>query len=110
MYAVILIGAGTVLTDAWNGAPALYLGATTRREKASRVLQAVSRRAFRGLPLMVNGETEATKTLHRATPFSLTGTVTAVRIMWELSLERTEAVFIPLKEIQAMPARLKAMT
>ena len=62
MWAAIHTGAGTALTAAWNGAPALYLGATTRREKANRVLQAVSRRESLGLPLMVNGETEAIKT------------------------------------------------
>ena len=27
MWAAIHTGAGTALTDAWNGAPALYLGA-----------------------------------------------------------------------------------
>lgn len=105
MWAAILTGAGTALTDACNGAPALYLGATTRREKMSRALQAVSRRAFLGLPHADNGEQEAIKILHRAMPFSLTGTVTAEPIMWESLSERMEAVFIPLKEIQAMPAR-----
>ena len=69
------------------------------------------RKVFRGFPLTDNGETEATKTLHRVTPFSLTGTVMAVRIMWESLSERTEAASTPLKESQAMPAaRLKAMT
>ena len=63
MWAVIHTGAGTALTDAWNGAPALYLGATTRQEKANRVLQAVSRRVFRGLPLMVNGENRGYKNI-----------------------------------------------
>ena len=62
MWAAIHTGAGTALTDAWNGAPALYLGAITRLEKASHVLQAVSRRAFLGLPHAVNGEQEVIKT------------------------------------------------
>ena len=61
-----------------------YRGATTRLEKASRALQAVSRRAFLGLPHADNGEQEATKILHRAMPSSLTGTVTAEPITWEL--------------------------
>ena len=84
MWAAIHTGAGTALTDAWNGAPALYLGAITRLEKASHVLQAVSRRAFLGLPHADNGEQEATKTLHRAMQSSLTGTATAEPITWEL--------------------------
>ena len=47
MWAVIPTGAGMALTAAWNGAPASYPGATTRLEKANRVLQAVS---GRGVP------------------------------------------------------------
>lgn len=105
MWEAILTGAGTALTDAWNGAPALYRGAITRREKASRVLQAVSRRAFLDLPHADNGDQEATKTLHRAMLFSLTGTATAEPITWESLSERTEAASIPLREIQEMPAR-----
>ena len=42
MWAVILTGAGMVLTAVWNGVPASYPGATIRPEKVSRVLQAVS--------------------------------------------------------------------
>ena len=64
MWAAIHTGADTTLTDAWNGAPALYLGAIPRLEKASHVLQAVSRRAFLGLPHAVNGEQEAIKISH----------------------------------------------
>ena len=105
MWAAIHTGAGTALTDAWNGAPALYRGAITRLEKASRVLQVVSRRAFLGLPHADNGEQEAIKISHRAMPSSLTGTATVARIMWELLSERTEAVFIPLREIRVMPAK-----
>ena len=77
MWEATLIGAGTALMDVWNGAPALYRGDTTRQEKASRALQAVSRREYHGLPLAGNGEQEATKILHREMPSSLTGTETA---------------------------------
>ena len=50
--------------------PALYLGAITRQEKVSHVLQAVSGRAFRGSSLMDNGVHGGMRILLPAMPFS----------------------------------------
>jgi len=47
-WAATPIGVGTVLTAGWNGAPALYHGATIKPEKANPALQAANGRAFLG--------------------------------------------------------------
>ena len=62
-----LIGAGTALTAAWNGAPALCRGATIKPEKANRVLRAANGRAYPGSSPAGNGAQEVMKTLPPAT-------------------------------------------
>ena len=110
MWAVIPTGAGMALTAAWNGVPALYPGAITRQVKVSRALQAVSGRVFRGSSLMDNGAQEDMKTSLPAMPFSSIGIWTVLLTMWESSSAPMAAVFIPWREIPAMPARSKVMT
>ncbi len=110
MWAVIPTGAGMALTAAWNGAPASYPGAITRQEKVSRALQAVSGRAFRGSSLMDSGAHGGMRILLPAMPFSSIGTWTAAPTMWESLSALMAAVFIPWREIPAMPARSRVMT
>ncbi len=76
----------------------------------NRALQAVSPRAFRGSSLMDSGAHEAMTTWLPAMPFSLTGIWMGPQTMWVSSSAQTAAVFIPWREIPAMPARSKVMT
>ena len=98
------------LTAAWNVAHDLYPGAITRQEKVNRALQAVSGRVFRGSSLMDSGAQEDMKTSLPAMPFSSIGIWTVPQTMWELLSAPMAAVFIPWREIPAMPARSKVMT
>jgi len=105
-----LIGAGTALTPVWNGVPALYHGAMVNPVERNHALLVVSLRVFRGSSLMDSGAHEDMKTSPPVMPFSSIGIWMVPQTMWELLSAPMAAVFIPWREIPAMPARLKVMT
>ena len=110
MWAVIPIGAGTALTPVWNGVPALYHGAMVNPVERNHALLVVSLRVFRGSSLMDSGAHEDMKTSPPVMPFSSIGIWMVPQTMWELLSAPMAAVFIPWREIPAMPARSKVMT
>jgi len=105
-----LIGAGTALTPVWNGVPALYHGAMVNPVERNHALLVVSLRVFRGSSLMDSGAHEDMKTSPPVMPFSSIGIWMVPQTMWELLSAPMAAVFIPWREIPAMPARSKVMT
>ena len=70
----------------------------------------VSLRVFRGSSLMDSGAHEDMKTSPPVMPFSSIGIWMVPQTMWELLSAPMAAVFIPWREIPAMPARSKVMT
>lgn len=103
-------GAGTALTPVWNGVPALYHGAMVNPVERNHALLVVSLRVFRGSSLMDSGAHEDMKTSPPVMPFSSIGIWMVPQTMWELLSAPMAAVFIPWREIPAMPARSKVMT
>ena len=79
-------------------------------KNVSRALQAVSGRVFRGSSLMGSGAQGVMRTSPPVMPFSSIGIWMVPQTMWELLSAPMAAVFIPWREIPAMPARSKVMT
>ena len=109
MWAVSPTGAGTALTVAWSGAPALSPGATARWGCPSRALPPASPRASRGSSLTDNGAGVITPISPPATPSSLTGTWMAAPTMWALWSAQTAAGSTPWRAILATPARSRVI-
>ena len=105
-----LIGAGTDLSPVCNGVPALYHGAMVIPFERNHALLVVSLRVFRGSSRMDSGAHEDMKTSPPVMPFSSIGIWMVPQTMWELLSAPMAAVFIPWREIPAMPARSKVMT
>ena len=88
----------------------LYLVPMVNPVERNHALLVVSLRVFRGSSLMDSGAHEDMKTSPPVMPFSSIGIWMVPQTMWELLSAPMAAVFIPWREIPAMPARSKVMT